>query len=66
MTVTTGTPVLTGDINLDGVVNVIDMLILLGEWGACPEPCPPFCASDLNDDCVVNVNDYLLLLANWS
>lgn len=51
-----------GDLNGDGVVNVSDLLILLGSWGECPDgPCP----ADLNGDGVVDVSDMLLLLSNW-
>jgi hypothetical protein len=47
-------------------VGVTDLLILLADWGPCPEPCPPYgCVSDLNFDCSVNVNDLLTLLASW-
>jgi YVTN family beta-propeller protein len=49
-----------GDLNGDGVVNVLDLLILLDEWGPCPA-----CDSDLNGDGVVNVLDLLILLSNW-
>lgn len=57
-----GEPIV-GDLNDDAVVNVSDMLILLGEWGQCPkgETCP----GDLNDDEAVNVSDLLILLGNW-
>lgn len=51
----------TGDLNGDGVVNVADMLILLGAWGDCPQPCE----ADLNGDGVVNVADLLILLSEW-
>jgi len=51
------------DLNCDGVVNVSDLLILLGAWGACTEP--DACPADLNDDGVVNVSDLLILLSNW-
>lgn len=54
-------PPLIGDINGDGVVDVADLLLLLGAWGACPG-----CSEDLNGDDVVDVQDLLLLLANWS
>jgi hypothetical protein len=52
-----------GDLNGDGVVNVSDLLILLANWGLCPEGND--CPADLNDDGVVNVSDLLMLLANW-
>jgi carboxypeptidase T len=50
-----------GDLNNDGLVNVSDLLLLLGAWGDCVEPCP----FDLNGDNVVNVSDLLILLSNW-
>jgi hypothetical protein len=49
-----------GDINGDGIVNVLDLLILLDDWGPCPG-----CDSDLNGDGVVNVIDLLILLDSW-
>jgi hypothetical protein len=52
-----------GDLNGDGVVNVSDLLILLGAWGDCPQA--EACPADLNDDGVVNVSDLLILLENW-
>jgi len=54
---------ISADLNCDGVVNVSDLLILLGDWGACTEP--DACPADLNDDGVVNVSDLLILLSNW-
>lgn len=51
------------DLNGDGVVNTVDLLILLGNWGTCND-CKA-CPVDLNDDCVVNTSDLLLLLGNW-
>jgi hypothetical protein len=56
-------PMTPGDLNGDGVVNVSDLLILLGAWGPCPEGSG--CAADLNSDGVVNVSDLLILLSNW-
>jgi T5SS/PEP-CTERM-associated repeat protein len=56
-------PQIPGDLNGDGVVNVSDLLILLGNWGPCVD-CDK-CVGDLNDDCIINVSDLLELLANW-
>ncbi len=50
-----------GDLNGDGVVDVSDLLILLGAWGSCSGQCP----ADLNGDGVVDVSDLLMLLSNW-
>lgn len=58
-------PSCPGDLYADGVVDVIDLLILLSRWGPCPEPCPPYCLGDINLDCVVNTADLLILLGNW-
>ena len=55
-----------GDLDGNGVVNTNDLLILLGSWGPCPEPCPPTCSADLDDDCTVGTADLLVLLASWS
>jgi len=49
-----------GDLNDDGVVNVSDLLALLGAWGPNPGH-----AADLNGDGVVNVSDLLMLLGAW-
>ena len=48
------------DINDDGIVNVTDLLSLLGDWGSCPG-----CGGDINGDDVVNVTDLLILLGDW-
>jgi hypothetical protein len=55
-----------GDLDGDGVVGILDFLLLLAAWGPCPGSCPPACAADLDGDCEVGVTDFLLLLANWS
>lgn len=46
------------DLNGDGVVDAIDLSILLGQWGA------PGIA-DLNDDGVVDAVDLTILLGSW-
>ncbi len=48
-----------GDLNHDGVVGIVDLLILLAAWGG-PEH------GDLDADCTVGINDLLILLANWT
>lgn len=53
-------PFSLADINTDGVVNVLDLLILLTQLGPCDG-----CTADLNLDGVVNVLDLLLLLGDW-
>jgi hypothetical protein len=52
----------TTDITGDGVVNVEDLLALVGTWGACGSP--P-CVGDFNGDGVTNVVDLLHLLSEW-
>lgn len=49
-----------GDVNGDGVVDIDDLLILLGDWN---EACGP---SDINNDGVVSILDFLNLLADWA
>jgi hypothetical protein len=65
----TGTMVLTctppstpcpGDTNGDEVVNVDDLLEVIGAWGPCPG-----CPTDVNDDGVVNVDDLLGVINGW-
>jgi hypothetical protein len=49
-----------GDLNGDGAVDVLDLLVLLDAWGPCSG-----CAADLNGDGDVDVLDLLLLLDAW-
>ena len=55
-----GDCLLMEDVNGDGIVNVNDLLIMLGDWGPC-EGCP----SDVDADGVVTVDDVLALLTAW-
>ena len=48
-----------GDLNSDGIVNTLDLSILLTNWGAASA------TADLNHDGKVNVFDLSILLANW-
>jgi spore coat protein A, manganese oxidase len=54
-----------GDLNCDGVVDVLDLLIMLDNWGECEDCMPGACPADLNGDCAVDVLDLLILLDNW-
>ncbi|MHC5005750.1 MAG: DNRLRE domain-containing protein [Planctomycetota bacterium] len=53
-----------GDLDGDGGVGVVDVLIMLDSWGACTD-CGS-CPADLDGDCAVGITDMLGLLANWS
>ncbi len=53
-----------GDLDGDGTVGIFDLLILLSNWGPCPDPPDP-CAADLDGDGNVGILDLLALLANW-
>ncbi|HRQ76375.1 MAG TPA: hypothetical protein PK098_10700 [Phycisphaerales bacterium] len=58
------TPIpVSGDLNGDNAVDVLDLLILLGGWGPCPKAGP--CPADLNNSGTVDVQDLLVLLSNW-
>ncbi len=58
------------DFDGDCEVRVPDLIVLLGAWGACPEPCTPgdpalTCPADLDGDCQVRVPDLIILLGAW-
>ncbi len=50
------------DVNHDDTVDVLDLLIILGDWGPCSCPCSP---GDVNEDGIVDVLDLLDVLSNW-
>ncbi len=54
-----------GDLTGDGLVDVLDLIALLSNWGPCPDP-PADCPADLHKDGVVDVVDLLIVLSNWS
>lgn len=49
-----------GDLNGDGIVNAVDLSILLGAWGSDD------LVADINGDGVVNSTDLALLLGGWT
>ncbi len=54
-----------GDLTGDEQVNIDDIFAVLGLWGDCPDPCPPYCAGDLTEDCTVNIDDIFAILGLW-
>ena len=58
------TELISGDINADLVVNVLDLIIMLLAWGDCPDP-PEECPSDLTGDGTVDHSDLVILLNNF-
>ncbi len=53
------------DLTGDDVVNIDDIFAVLGLWGNCPDPCPPYCDGDLTEDCMVNIDDIFAILGQW-
>jgi hypothetical protein len=56
-------PRLPGDVDLDGIVNVNDLLAVIAAWGVRQPGSPP---TDFDNNGVVNVNDLLAVIAHWS
>lgn len=48
-----------GDINNSGLVDVLDLLVIVGEWGTSNED------ADVTNDGIVNINDLLAVMADW-
>ena len=51
------------DVLHDGTVGIVDLILLLGEWGECSEECP--CEGDTNGDGFVGIVDFLAVLGAW-
>jgi hypothetical protein len=49
------------DINGDGIVDGIDLALVLGNWGPCPG-----CPADINGDGIVDGIDLAVVLGGWS
>ena len=48
-----------GDIDVDGYVNVSDLLAIINQWGLTDSP------ADVNEDGIVDVSDMLMVISNW-
>ena len=53
-------PPAKGDLNSDGKVDIIDLGILLSNWGSATKP-----PADLNQDGYVDIIDLGIMLSNW-
>jgi len=51
-----------GDINRDGLVNGVDLAIVLSAWGGCGAGA---CPADLDRDGLINGVDLAIVLGNW-
>jgi hypothetical protein len=55
-------PPVVGDLNGDSMVNIDDLLVVIGaSWGPCSG-----CDADANGDGFVNIDDMLLVISNWT
>ncbi|UCD74172.1 MAG: hypothetical protein JSV91_10315 [Phycisphaerales bacterium] len=50
-----------GDVDGDGVVDITDLFLVLGDWGCSAGYCP----GELNDDGVVDIDDVFVVLSDW-
>jgi len=53
------------DLNGDETVNINDIFMVLGLWGECDLPCPPYCFGEITYDCTVNIDDIFAILGQW-
>ncbi len=58
------------NLNGDSFVDAADLAQLLGNWGACVDPCEPgdpgeTCPADFDGDCEVAASDLAQLLGSW-
>ncbi len=60
LSLVSGSPPCTQDVNDDGVVDVLDLLAVLAAWGATSDV-----PEDINGDGVVDVLDLLEVLSAW-
>ena len=53
-----------GDVNGDGVVDVLDLLLVLAAWGQTGDP--GFIPEDVEEDGIIDVLDLLKVLGCWT
>jgi pyrrolidone-carboxylate peptidase len=54
-----------GDVNIDGRVDIDDLLNVINSWGPCPLP-PMHCPADLDGSDAVNIDDLLYVINSWT
>jgi hypothetical protein len=60
------TPLRRGDVDGDDVVNIQDLLGVIGGWGQCLQPhAVNTCPADLNVNGTVDLDDLLQVINNW-
>lgn len=52
------------DLDCDGLVDAVDLAVVLGAWGTCEFAAP--CAADVNHDGVVDAVDLSVVLGAWN
>jgi Tol biopolymer transport system component len=57
-------PIIVGDVNGDGAVNVDDLVAVILGWGDCPKP-PDECPADVDGSGTVDVDDLIMVILNW-
>jgi hypothetical protein len=59
-------PVLYGDVDGSGAVDVDDLVAVVLEWGGCGGPRCACCLADLNLDGAVGIEDLVAVIVHWS
>ncbi len=52
------------DVNGDGTVDVLDLIAVIGAWGACPD-FPQLCPADIDGNGAVDTTDLVEVLVSW-
>ena len=49
-----------GDLNGDGLVDLLDLIQVISSWGPC------MCLQDFNGDGSVDLNDIIVIISHWT